>query len=68
MLVILELLATFSGDAGTIFVNARNARRAAREPAVKALQTDEITVAKPRKADRNYWLNRLSRERPDIAA
>jgi hypothetical protein len=68
MLVILELLATFSGDAGTIFVNARNARLAAREPAVNALQTDEITVAKPRKADRNYWLNRLSRERPDIAA
>jgi hypothetical protein len=69
MLMILEIIAMFSGDAGNLFARTYRARKAADQQQTEAdeieTKADEIS---PKKPTASYWMQRLSKERPDIAA
>jgi hypothetical protein len=70
MLVILEIIAMFSGDAGNLFIRTYRDRKAAlqttqSEADESAAIANEISSKKPAVS---YWMQRLSRERSDIAA
>ncbi len=72
MLIILEIIAMFSGDAGSLFVRTYQMRKAHRQPVQQGpeadeteLKTDEIS---PKKPAASYWMQRLSKVRPDLAA
>jgi hypothetical protein len=64
MLIILELLATFSGDGAAILRRAWIARSAAAQPATPEAATKPAKVV----ANRAYYLARLEREFPALAA
>jgi hypothetical protein len=69
MLTILEIIAMFSGDAGNLFVRTFQARKEAGQQQTEA---DEVVTKSseisPKKPAASYWMQRLSKERPDIAA
>lgn len=69
-LVILEFLATFSGDAGATIRNAINAMRRNR-PAKRSLPiatpVQQVATAAPKRATKAYYLERLERESPHFA-
>jgi hypothetical protein len=72
MLIILELLATFSGEAGNLFISTWKSRR---KPA-KAARKETKPSGVGRKADEisgeisksSYWMKRLAKEQPALAA
>jgi len=71
MLIILELLATFSGDGAAILRRARLARPVQTTPAQSGKPAPvSASLAKPAKAvaNRAYYLGRLERESPALAA
>jgi hypothetical protein len=71
MLIILELIATFSGDAATILRRAWLARPVQTAPAQSGKPAPvSALLAKPAKAvaNRAYYLGRLEREFPALAA
>ena len=70
MLIILEFLATFSGDAGATIRNAILATR--RNSAAKPLQrvatpAQQAATPAPKRATKAYYLDRLQREHPYFA-
>jgi hypothetical protein len=71
MLIILELLATFSGDAASVLRRAWSARSIhATPPQSEKSAPASALLAKPAKAvaNRAYYLGRLEREFPALAA
>ena len=72
MLIILELLATFSGEAGNLFISTWKARRNLTKPVRKAAKSSEAETKaseiSPKKPAQSYWMQRLSKVRPDLAA
>jgi hypothetical protein len=69
MLIILEIIAMFSGDAGNLFVRTWRARRAAGQQQTEADETEaKSSEISPKKPMQSYWMQRLSKVRPDIAA
>ena len=69
MLIVLELLAALSGSAGTMIIRTWRARQV--KPAETEAKPAEIALQpaeKSTKSKRNYWMERLSREHPAIAA
>ena len=69
MLMILEIIAMFSGDAGNLFVRTFQARKAAGQQETEAdeIQTKASEIS-PKKPVQSYWMQRLSKVRPDMAA
>lgn len=69
MLIILEIVAMFSGDASVLFVRTFLARKAA---GLQQTEADEIETKSseisPKKPAASYWMQRLSKVRPDLAA
>jgi hypothetical protein len=71
MLMILEIIAMFSGDAGNLFVRTWSGRRKLTKPARKQTKSSEAG----RKADEispeiskaSYWMKRLAKEQPELA-
>jgi hypothetical protein len=69
MLMILEIIAMFSGDAGNLFVRTYRARRAASQQQTEADEIErKASEISPKKPVASYWMARLSKTRPDIAA
>lgn len=69
MLAILELIAMFSGDAGNLFMRTWRARQAARRQVTEADEIEtKASEISPKKLAASYWMERLSKVRPDIAA
>jgi hypothetical protein len=69
-LVILEFLATFSGDAGATIRNAINAmrrNRPAKRPLPIATPVQQVATAAPKRATKAYYLERLAKESPHFA-
>jgi hypothetical protein len=69
MLIILEIVAMFSGDAGNLFVRTFQARKAAGQQQTEADEIEtKASEISPKKPAASYWMQRLSKARPDIAA
>lgn len=70
MLIILELLASFSGESGNLFISTWRARRTtvAVKPRAKAAESGLQPHEKPAKSTKNYWMERLAKDHPEIAA
>jgi hypothetical protein len=71
MLIILELLAMFSGEAGNLFVRTWRGRRKLAKPIRKETKSSdtgrkaaEISSEIPAKS---YWMKRLAKEQPELA-
>jgi hypothetical protein len=70
MLIILELLATFSGDSARIIRNAMRKSKAQQDVAnsVEPVANPASAIAKKTASGtRNYYLNRLQRDFPELA-
>jgi hypothetical protein len=69
MLIILEIIAMFSGDAGNLFVRTYRALKAAGQQQTEADEIEtKASEISPKKPAASYGMARLSKMRPDIAA
>lgn len=66
-LAILELIATFSGDAGMTIRNAMRRNRPAKRPQRDATPAQPVATTAPKRATKAYYQERLEREFPAFA-